>query len=87
MKDLIEAFNSMKVMPIIEIFYDNKWNYFTVHLDEKDNTFWTNTDDLESVIMKLDNDFSLDENLNAFYEKIIEHLLKNNHIIGEPNVL
>jgi len=78
---LLEEFNNMDKMPIIELKLNEEWDYFTINL-EHSGIMWCFTNE-DTIKMLIDADFSLDENLQSFYDLLIEHHLKNGYEIGE----
>ena len=78
---LLEEFNAMDKMPIIELKLNGEWDYFDIHF-KHDGTMWCYTNE-SNVTMIVDEDLSLDENLQAFYSLLIEHLINNGYEIGE----
>ena len=75
--ELLEQFNNMKKMPIIEINWadyleleDDEWEIF--YIQANNNGLYCN-----DMKIEWDNSFSLDEHLALLYEKIIENKLND----------
>lgn len=76
MKTLLEQFNTMRCMPIIEI---NKADY--LDLDDDDYEVYTLTADetgirTSGVYVYWDKDYCLDSHLNLVLDRIVENLYK-----------
>lgn len=76
METLLEQFNTMRCMPIIEI---NKADYF--NLDEDDYEVYTLTADetgirTSGVFVPWDKDYCLDSHLELVLDRIVENLYK-----------
>lgn len=80
--NLINEFNNMDKLPIIEIVVDGDYEAFTINLDKDCETLWCNTSEKGTTVL-LDEELSLDENLQEFHTQLVETLEMEGYVIGE----